>query len=244
LGEEVLMALFYGQHCPLCGTKMKEKDQLFGTSHFLEPDNDLYIYSDAVMHWDCYAQWEHRERFAQMYFDSVKKSRSQNPYWGVAYSDKYVLVITNPTKYVSEVHIALASTGSILCVPLAEWEDWLSRDWSKGCAHEIEREGLKMIIPLLLSKFPSAAAVVKAAGMEKEAESEVIIEDEIVSRILHERAFRQLTERATTKGITCPSCRNFSREYDFVQVEQISESGPESYLVCLNCKKKFGPADV
>ena len=44
------------------------------------------------MHWDCYAKWEHRPRFARMYFEAERALSGHNPYWGVAHSDDQVVV--------------------------------------------------------------------------------------------------------------------------------------------------------
>ena len=45
-----------------------------------------------MMHWDCYAKWEHRPRFARMYFEAERALSGHNPYWGVAHSDDQVVV--------------------------------------------------------------------------------------------------------------------------------------------------------
>jgi hypothetical protein len=142
---------------------MKGKDRLFATRHFLNPDSDLWRYSDALMHWDCYAKWDHRARFARMYFEAKRKWSSHNAYWGVAYSDDLVLITTNPDKPVGEVDVILADTGSGFRLPLADWVDWLAQKWSKDCHHEIEREALTSVIALLRSKLPTPEAIVAAA---------------------------------------------------------------------------------
>jgi hypothetical protein len=64
---------------------MTDEDRRFATSHFC-PDFDLWRFADAVMHWDCYAEWEHRPRFARTYFEQRKEWNASNPHWGVAYS--------------------------------------------------------------------------------------------------------------------------------------------------------------
>jgi ssDNA-binding Zn-finger/Zn-ribbon topoisomerase 1 len=238
------MALFYGQPCPLCGVKMTTEDRRFATSHFLGPESDLWRFSDAVMHWDCYAEWEHRPRFARMYFEARKEWNGPNPHWGVAYSDERVFVTVNPDKLVGEVDVSLAETGSGFRIPLDDWEDWLEGEWFGECNHEVEREALAGIIPLLRSKLPTAEAVVSSAGMGKDAGSKIAAAGGIVARISHEFACQKLAERAASKGVACPECGRFSSDYDFVRVEQVSESGPQSHLVCSSCGKEFGPEDV
>jgi hypothetical protein len=240
---ERLMALFTGQLCPLCGAKMNKNDRLFATSHFLDMESDLWQFSDAVMHWDCYAKWEHRLRFGRMYFAARQAWSSQNPCWGVAHSDDQVLVTTNPDKLVSEVDVMLAETGSGFRIQLADWEDWLAGEWSEGRRHKIESDALLSVLPLLRSKLPTVEAVVEAAGMSMEGESEVAKSGGMVARISHEIACQKLAERAARKGVVCPGCGISSTDYEYVRVEQVSESGPQSHLVCRACGQEFGPAE-
>lgn len=238
------MALFWGQECPLCGVKMTNTDRLFATSHFLGPECDLWRFSDAVMHWDCYAKWKHRARFGRMYFEAKQEWIGNNPYWGVAHSDDQVLITTNPDKFVGEVDVMLAETGSGFRIPLADWENWLVGEWFESCHHEIERDALAAVIPLLRSLLPTASAVVAAAGMERDAESEIAAAGGMVAQLAHEFACEKLAQRAATKGVACPGCGNFSIDYEYVRVEQVTESGPQSHLVCRACGKEFGPAEV
>ena len=238
------MALFYGQPCPLCGVNMTNGDRRFATSHFLGPESDLWQFSDAVMHWDCYAKWEHQARFGRMYFEAKRAWSSHNRYWGIAHSDDQLFVTANPDKLVGEIDVMLAETGSGFRVPLADWEDWLGGEWFEACRHDIEREAMATVLPLLRSKLPTADAVVAAAGMDGEYESAIAAAGGIVARVSHEFACQKLAERAATKGVACPGCGSFSTEYEFVRVEQVSESGPQSHLVCRGCGKEFGPADV
>ncbi|MEW6744460.1 MAG: hypothetical protein AB1486_17030 [Planctomycetota bacterium] len=67
----------------------------------------------------------------------------------------------------------LAETGSGFRIPLADWEDWLGGEWFEQCRHEIEREALSAVLPLLRSKLPTADAVVAAAGTEDRDESPI-----------------------------------------------------------------------
>jgi hypothetical protein len=127
---------------------MTNDDRRFATSHFLGPSSDLWQFSDAVMHFDCYAMWEHRARFVRMYFEAKKEWSGQNQFWGVAHSDDRVLVTANPDKLVGEVDVMLAETGSGFRVALANWEDWLSGEWFEDCRHEIEREALLAVLPM------------------------------------------------------------------------------------------------
>jgi hypothetical protein len=81
------------------------------------------------------------------------------------------LVTANPDKFVGEVDVMLAETASGFRIPLADWEDWLGAEWFEICRHEIEREALGAVLPLLRSKLPTADAIIAAAGMEGQDES-------------------------------------------------------------------------
>ncbi len=239
------MALFFdGQQCPLCGIEMHATQHLFATSHFLGPDSDLYAYSDAVMHWDCYATWEHQVRFGRLYFEAHRRSSGQNPYWGIARADDQVLVTVNPNRLIAEVSVLLAATGSSFRVGLTEWEDWLSGTWRSACHHPVEYDALAAVIPLLQSRLPNAEQVVEAAGMQAKDESNLAAAGGLVERISYELACQKLAVRVATKGIACPGCGVFSTDYQYLRVEQVSESGPQSRLICRTCGHAFGPLDV
>jgi hypothetical protein len=244
-GQEVgLMALFYGQACQLCGVNMTHDDRRFATSHFLPSGSDLWRFSDAVMYWDCYARWEHRARFAQLYFDAKREWSGQNPYWGVAHSDDRLLVTVNPDRLVAEADVMLAETGSGFRVPLADWHDWLAGGWAGGCRHETERQAMASVLPLLLARLPTAEAVVRAAGMAGATESAIAEAGGMVARASHEFACQRLAERAASRGVTCPGCGTFSTDYDHVRVAEVSASGPQSHLKCRGCGEEFGPLEV
>jgi hypothetical protein len=102
-----------------------------------------------------------------MYFEANRAWRSQNPFWGVAHSDDLLLVTVNPDKLVGAVDVMLAETGSGIRIALAEWEDWLDGEWFNDCRHEIEREALTSVLPLLRAKLPTAETVVAAAGLRR-----------------------------------------------------------------------------
>ncbi len=238
------MGMFWGQQCPLCGVRMTQTDALFGTSDFACADAEVSRFADSVMHCDCYANWEHRARFARASFDALKRSSAGNRFWGIALADEQVLVKVNPDRLVSVAQVALAATGSEFRVALADWQDWLGRDWREDCHHEFERESLEAVIPVLLASFPDAAALVAASGMGSGPESGIAAEGGLVAWISHEIACRALAERSRRKGVTCPGCGRHSTEYQYVPVAQVSETGPGSHLVCRGCGKEFGPEEA
>jgi hypothetical protein len=80
----------------------------------------------------------------------------------------------------------------------------LNGEWFEGCHHEIEREALAAVLPLLRSKLPTAEAVVTAAGMVMHAKSGLASAGGMVARISREFTCQKLAERAATKGVACP----------------------------------------
>ena len=237
------MARFYGQPCPLCGVKLTTSDRLYASDRFLTPWHELGRFSNALMHWDCYATWHHRPRFARIYFEAKRAWAGHNPYWGIAHLDDQVLITVNPDRYTSAIQIQLAETGSGLRIALADWEGWLGGDWFEGCRHQIEREALAAVLPLLRHKMPNAEALLVATGLGPEAGSRTAAAGGMVGRISYEFACLDLAKRAATKGLACPDCGNFSTDYEFVRAEEVSESGPQSHLSCPACGSRFGPDD-
>jgi hypothetical protein len=156
------VALFFGP-CPLCGDEMSGDD----STHFLGPEGDRWRYSDAVMHWDCYALWEHRHRFAQMYFKDQREWIARNPFWDIAHVDENVLIIANASEFVSEIDVTLAETASRFRIRLRDWEFWLGGNCFQYCHHEIEREALAAILPLLRFRFPTSNDVIGAAEQDR-----------------------------------------------------------------------------
>lgn len=150
----------------------------------------------------------------------------------------------NPSKTVGEVDVLLAETGGSFRISLSDWEDWLDGEWFDSSHHEVEREALAEIIPLLRSKLPTAEDVIARAGIGNKPSSADALEDVRVVRISHELACQKLADRVKTKGIACPHCGVFSNEHHFVHVGAVSKEKPASHLACCACGQQFGPEDV
>src|SRR5436190_459978 len=105
---------------------------------------------------------------ARRYFQANAEAIEHNQFWGVARRDGQVLVSVNPSQYVEEVEVLLAETGSSFRVPLADWQDWLEGEWFDACRHEVEREALAGLVPSFKEEFPTAEAIIRAAGFSPE----------------------------------------------------------------------------
>src|SRR6185369_3503408 len=95
---------------------------IFATTHFIEDQSDrLYEYSDAGMHWDCYANWKYQRRFASQYFNAVRQWIPKNPYWAVVSETDAFLVSANPNLAEPMADIDIRAIGPGFRVPISEW---------------------------------------------------------------------------------------------------------------------------
>lgn len=53
--------------CPICNALVYANEKHTGFTHFLEDSDPLWKYSDAVFHYDCFMNWEHKEEFLKRY---------------------------------------------------------------------------------------------------------------------------------------------------------------------------------
>lgn len=231
--------------CPLCEGPITEEDAAYAARPF-PLEADLYRYVKVPIHWDCFARWEQRPRFASQYFAANVRSAGDNRFWGVARCDERVLVTVNPAEFVKQIDVLLAETASSFRVHLDDWQDWLAGEWFEGCRHEAERDALGPVIPSLRDGLPTPEAVVEAAGMSSGETGQDAggTLNPAVGRIMYEIACRDLAERAARKGLACPQCGEFSDDYDYRAVETVSPDGPQSRLVCKGCGADFGPSDA
>lgn len=227
--------------CPLCNEVIEEGSPVFVPRPFFTGP-EFWRYAKVPIHWNCFARWDQRPEFARRYFEANAEAAEQNQFWGVARRDEQVLVSVNPSQYVEEVEVVLAETGSSFRVPLADWEGWLEGEWFEACRHEVEREALAGLVPSIREAFPTAEAVVGAAGFspgEPPAGP-----DGMVGQVSYEFACQDLARRAAEKGLPCPLCGDFSNDYEYRRVEVVDPDGPRSVLVCKICEGEFGPGDV
>jgi hypothetical protein len=123
----------FGSDCAICGRRLTEP--IFATSHFIgDRTHDLYRFSDAAMHWDCYVKWPHQARFASMYFEALVKnseSASRAQYWTILSGSSDLLVQYGHVP--NEISIALRKSGTDIRVARADWLDWLNSEWRQRC---------------------------------------------------------------------------------------------------------------
>jgi Leucine Rich repeat len=227
--------------CPLCQQVIDKDDPVFVARPFgMAPE--FYSLVKMPIHWDCYARWERRSEFARQYFRANVVNTEHNQFWGVARSDDTVLLSVNPSQYVKEIEVVLAQSGSSFRIPLDDWENWLEGEWFESCHHKVEREALACLIPSFREDFPTAEALVEAAGLSP-GDTPAELEG-TVGLVSYEFACQDLAKRAAEKGLACPRCGEFSNEYEFRKVKVIDADGARSVLICKSCEGEFGPDDV
>jgi hypothetical protein len=227
--------------CPLCREVIEEGSPVFVARPF-GMDLEFYALVKRPIHWDCFARWEKRPEFARQYFQANVAAMEHNRFWGVARRDEQALVTVNPSRYVEEISVLLAATGSSFRVPLADWSDWLAGEWFEACSHEVERAALAALVLSFRTAFPTAEAVVVAAGFSAEERPAGL--DGVVGQVSYEFACQDLARRAAEMGMACPLCGAFADDYEYRRVEEVDPEGPRFVLVCKGCEGEFGPDDV
>jgi hypothetical protein len=155
--------------CALCDGPIDALGDFFRASGvFLPPGDALTPYCNAPLHWECYAKWPDRERFARQYVRAWVKATRLNPFWWIVHQDERVLITANPERSVEEACIRLSAVGSDIRVPLPQWPKWIAEPErvTQGL-HELEKRELKKVLPKLRERFPDDHAVVHAINSDE-----------------------------------------------------------------------------
>jgi hypothetical protein len=141
------VALFFeDDDCPLCGATLAAP--IYATTHFIHDEtHPLWRFSDAAMHWDCYAKWPEQVEFAELYFASTRAFAEGNTHWPIIAETDGVLVRYGVA--VDEVSVVLRRSGSELRVSRADWSRWLDGRYEQACAHSLERRALEEALDFL-----------------------------------------------------------------------------------------------
>lgn len=148
----------YETECAICDRPVHEP--IFTTSHFIADSSDpLWSFSDASMHWDCYANWKHQRSFAEQYFETVTQSNFNNPYWPTILKSREISLRANLDRNVYAADIDLRRIGPGPRVDLNQWESWLNGDQLDQCSHALQREAIESVLPTLREKFPTVESM-------------------------------------------------------------------------------------
>ncbi|HUW56784.1 MAG TPA: hypothetical protein VMZ92_09120 [Planctomycetota bacterium] len=144
----------YVSTCALCDKVLS--DPIFATTHFIEDLNHhLYQYSDAGIHWDCYAKWEFQEEFASLYFEAVRGSPRDRRFWRVLAESGDIYVEYGTA--LGEVGVLLRMSGTEDSVPRDRWPEWLDGGYLKDSPHPLHRAAVENALPFLRSvRLPEA----------------------------------------------------------------------------------------
>lgn len=134
----------YATTCSICEKRLT--DPIFATTHFIsDKKHPLWRFSDAPMHWACYANWRHQKEFANLYFKALSKVHERNPYSSPIFKSDDLMV----TYGTVGIAIFLGKTGTIKRVEIQKWDDWLKSEWKNSCVHKLEEKALMEILDLL-----------------------------------------------------------------------------------------------
>jgi hypothetical protein len=150
--------------CALCQQKLDALHSFFRASgEFLPAKDALQRFSNAPLHWKCYATWPERPRFARCYVDAWVKANRRNPFWWTVLRDEHVYLSVNPQPPVEQASLRLTEVGNDIRVPLSRWSEWLRDvDAVTPGLHELEKTTLAAVLPTLRARFPDDHAIVQA----------------------------------------------------------------------------------
>lgn len=236
------MALFFdGMNCSLCNSPMQSDQQLFGTWGVWLPSSDrLWRFCDAMLHWDCYAEWKYRNRFAQSYFEFWIEHEKRNPYWWRVYRDDSIFITANPSPPIESIWVHLAETGTRHSVSFDEWADWLTAD-RDPTMHGVELQALTRAKRTLRREIPTAEQLLaridpnsKSELMEaqrREADRQAESASQKRGRMeVRNRACARFVEQIRQEGLACPNCGTFSHDYRLS-----ARDGYPSLVICRSC---------
>jgi hypothetical protein len=227
--------------CALCGTVVESVENIFATSGVFFPQyHRLVHYCDVPMHWSCYENWPDRAEFAKAHLQMHVEWMEGNFYWGVAYQEEDILLLTiNPNTEM--IVLYLGETGTDIRMEMADWKRWLKGDWART-KYRLEYEALSSIVPRLSALFPNSQTVMDAVDwtsktkqlehrMEQAREQ---LNSDLRKPIVHNKTCRSLARN----GLSCPFCNAPTPEH--------IAPGPEvkSSFACRKCGQSFGPIEV
>ncbi|HKE20247.1 MAG TPA: hypothetical protein VKB80_35480 [Kofleriaceae bacterium] len=243
--------------CAICREVLSSGHDLFAATKLsLPPSDPLLAYLEAAMHWDCYASWRHRRRFARAAAEAYvpDPGKETTPYHASVWADDDVRVSVAPewvrddgTRSGGAACVALTEVGTFLEVDLRNWRRWVYTPPSWIARHPVEAEALARVQPRLADRFRSKAALLMGidcvtfvqrcrAHDAAEKEKERYLEErrrQTWGRYVaeHNAELRGIHRRLLAEGFTCPRCHRPSHE---PKLEEGSET-KKSAVVCRRC---------
>lgn len=152
----------YETECAICSLPLSEP--VFATTHFINnPSDRLYSFSDAGMHWDCYASWKYQRRFASQYFDCARQWKAKNPYWPIVVETYEFLISANPNLPDPQSAIDIRAIGPGFRVPIPAWTSWINGGWNDSCEHDLQRLAMLDIEDRVRQSVPGSETLFRLA---------------------------------------------------------------------------------
>jgi hypothetical protein len=221
---------------------MRADERLFSTwGVFFPAEDPLFRCCDGYLHWDCYAAWPERARFARAYFDMW--ARMPNPFWGTVLADDDVLLTVNPSPLVASLWLVLVATGTRRSVSFGDWPRFVT-EGPGTFPHAIEREAFEAVQPRLRDLGTDPAGLVARAVFPPPPPPDpaLVAQKEEQRRIRRwNRAARRAAEAVAAGGAACPSCGARRVDHRFVDC---ASRRVKSFFVCAACAASFTHEDL
>jgi hypothetical protein len=109
--------------CRICGFAVENETGYFATTAFLGDSHRLWPFSDAAMHWPCYASWPDRAEFAKLYSDANARAQAGNPHWQEVLDNAAIRVSVSSAGI---VRVLLKNLAHNISVPINELDSWIA----------------------------------------------------------------------------------------------------------------------
>lgn len=227
------MAIIVRGHskCPICGHILAEDQALFATSGSVFPPEDpLWRYGDAGLHWDCYAVWPHRHRFARQIVETRADYSPRDPYWADLHlDDDCFLEISVQTAL---VRLWLSDTGSHIDIPSAEWGVPLDL----ADRHPLVQGAAETVMPRLLTRFPNPDSFEPL--IDRDAKAALAAEFQAqLARESQERDAKLALYNDSFDEVFCrqPCCPKCSAPWDRLRYYDNRNTHRRSMVICQDC---------
>jgi len=242
--------LHSGSRCAICSGPIDRTKPLFATSGVFFPKSDpLWRFCDAPMHWDCYARWGERRRFARACFNSWVEAEQTSVYWGKVYLDDLLFVTVNQDPAIGEAHLHLGHWGTRDVVKLKDWTSFLTNEAGFVTdLHPALKEMWELLFPVLRDRLPTVDVMIRQVdwGLKNRRAAELEKRDQVARDVARKKLddynalAAAVAERMQREGLLCPRC---SRKGDDFRVMD-GGKGRKSYLVCVGCGGSVWPDDL
>ena len=216
----------YASRCALCGLQLT--NPIFATSHFMaDRTHDLYRYSDAAMHWDCYLNWPDQARFASLHFEACLQLSERVEWqgvWDILW--KSTDAFLQYGRFVEEASLYFRKSGTNIRVERERWQAWLDGEWREQCRPGLEYEAVAEYIPKL-ARVALPEPVLREEGPSESSLDELVEAAELVIARYNEETATQVEDGRSKLPPLDKELEEYLRRYysRFMTEEERSISG-------------------